>query len=165
MKLLLFFLSSHGCRDGRCRAGGCFDCATRPACFGAAFLSLHPTQYAKTLTARLQASGARAYLVNTGWNGAGERISLARTRSIISHILSGEIDDADQQILPIFGLSFPTNLGDMGKDILDPRTSHPSEADWQLQAKELAKLFITNFQKFTDNDAGKALVSVGPQLS
>lgn len=138
---------------------------TFSACFGAAFLSLHPTQYAKTLTARLQASGARVYLVNTGWNGAGERISLARTRSIISHILSGEIDDADQQILPIFGLSFPTNLGDMGKDILDPRTSHPSEADWQLQAKELAKLFITNFQKFTDNDAGKALVSVGPQLS
>jgi len=79
--------------------------------------------------------------------------------------LSGEIDQAEQQKLPLFGLSMPTSLGDMGAEVLDPRTSYSSEADWQMRAEELAQLFVTNFQKFTDNDAGKALVSAGPQLS
>ena len=151
------------------KLGGTERGITRPtpafsACFGAAFLSLHPTKYAETLTARLHASGARVYLVNTGWNGSGDRISLACTRSIISQILSGEIDAAAQTSLPVFGLSMPIALGDMRQDILDPRASYASEADWQERAEELAQLFIQNFKKFTDTDSGKALISAGPHV-
>ena len=135
------------------------------ACFGAAFLALHPTKYAETLTARIHASSARVYLVNTGWNGTGERISLAHTRTIISQILSGKIDVAAQSTLPVFGLSMPIALANVSSDILDPRGSYLSESDWQERAEELARLFIQNFTKFTDTDTGKALISGGPHLA
>lgn len=137
---------------------------TFSACFGAAFLSLHPTQYAEVLIKRMQAAGAKAYLVNTGWNGTGKRISIKDTRGIIDAILNGELDKADSFTLPIFSLAIPTALPGVDSQILDPRNTYPSPQQWQEKAEQLAKLFITNFEKYTDTPAGIALVSAGPKL-
>ncbi|NKI75672.1 phosphoenolpyruvate carboxykinase (ATP) [Dickeya sp. CFBP 2040] len=137
---------------------------TFSACFGAAFLTLHPTQYAEVLVKRMQAAGAKAYLVNTGWNGTGKRISIKDTRGIIDAILSGSIDDAETQTLPIFNLSIPTALPGVDPAILDPRDTYASEAQWKEKARDLAQRFVTNFDKYTDTPAGAALVSAGPAL-
>lgn len=137
---------------------------TFSACFGAAFLTLHPTQYSDVLVKRMEAAGAKAYLVNTGWNGSGKRISLKDTRAIINAILAGELDDVETETLPVFNLQMPTTLAQVDDAILDPRRSWPDEAAWQEAAQGLAQRFITNFEKYTDNDAGKALVQAGPQL-
>ncbi|RLM25150.1 phosphoenolpyruvate carboxykinase (ATP) [Brenneria alni] len=137
---------------------------TFSACFGAAFLSLHPTQYAEVLVKRMKAAGAQAYLVNTGWNGTGKRISIKDTRGIIDAILNGSIDDAEMQTLPIFDLAIPTSLPGVDPDILDPRDTYANQAQWQEKAEDLAKRFITNFDKYTDAPAGAALVTAGPKL-
>ena len=136
---------------------------TFSACFGAAFLALHPTQYAEVLVKRMQAAGAKAYLVNTGWNGTGKRISIKDTRGIIDAILNGSIDDAETQTLPIFDLSIPTALPGVDPTILDPRDTYASPAQWEEKAHDLAQRFITNFDKYTDTPAGAALVSAGPK--
>lgn len=136
---------------------------TFSACFGAAFLSLHPTAYADVLAKRMHAAGARAYLVNTGWNGSGKRISLKDTRAIINAILRGDIDDAPTATLPVFNLSIPTALPGVDGAILDPRTTYASVDEWRAKADDLAQRFIENFSKFTDTTAGVALVSAGPQ--
>lgn len=137
---------------------------TFSACFGKAFLTLHPTQYAEVLVKRMRASGARAYMVNTGWNGTGQRISLKDTRAIIDSILDGSIDDAPATSLPIFNLDIPTALPGVDSDILDPRRTYADTADWDEKARHLAKLFIDNFVSFTDTQAGQKLVAAGPQL-
>ena len=137
---------------------------TFSACFGAAFLSLHPTQYADVLQQRMAASGARAYLVNTGWNGKGERISLKNTRAIIDAILSGALDEGETHRLPIFNLAMPRHIAGIDDAILDPRSSYDDIAIWQDRATDLAGLFVDNFTKFTDTEAGKALLTAGPQL-
>ncbi|ATM94090.1 phosphoenolpyruvate carboxykinase [Yersinia frederiksenii] len=137
---------------------------TFSACFGAAFLSLHPTQYAEVLVKRMQAVGAQAYLVNTGWNGTGKRISIKDTRGIIDAILNGEIDKAETFTLPIFDLAVPTSLPGVNPDILDPRDTYADVAQWQEKAEDLAKRFTTNFDKYTDTPAGAALVSAGPKI-
>ena len=137
---------------------------TFSACFGAAFLSLHPTQYAEVLVKRMQAAGAQAYLVNTGWNGTGKRISIKDTRAIIDAILNGSLDDAETFRLPMFDLAIPTELPGVDTRILDPRNTYASPEQWQEKANALAKLFIENFEKYTDTPAGEALVSAGPKL-
>ena len=137
---------------------------TFSACFGAAFLTLHPTQYSDVLVKRMEAAEAQAYLVNTGWNGSGKRISLKETRAIINAVLAGELDDVETETLPVFNLQMPTSLAQVDDAILDPRRSWQDEAAWQQAAQDLAQRFITNFEKYTDNDAGKALVQAGPQL-
>ncbi|AHM71520.1 phosphoenolpyruvate carboxykinase (ATP) [Yersinia hibernica] len=137
---------------------------TFSACFGAAFLSLHPTQYAEVLVKRMQAVGAQAYLVNTGWNGTGKRISIKDTRGIIDAILNGEIDKAETFTLPIFDLAVPTSLPGVNPEILDPRDTYADVAQWQEKAEDLAKRFTTNFDKYTDTPAGAALVSAGPKI-
>ena len=134
------------------------------ACYGAAFLLLHPTQYAEVLAKRMQAVGAKAYLVNTGWNGTGKRISLPETRAIIDAILDGSIEDAPSAEIPIFNMSVPTELPGVTSGILDPRNTYAAPEDWQEKAEKLAGLFIDNFAKFTDTDEGKSLVAAGPQL-
>ena len=134
------------------------------ACYGAAFLLLHPTQYAEVLAKRMQAVGAKAYLVNTGWNGTGKRISLPETRAIIDAILDGSIEDAPSAEIPIFNMSVPTELPGVTSGILDPRNTYAAPEDWQEKAEKLAGLFIDNFEKFTDTDEGKSLVAAGPQL-
>ncbi|MCG3463408.1 phosphoenolpyruvate carboxykinase (ATP) [Xenorhabdus bovienii] len=137
---------------------------TFSACFGAAFLSLHPTQYAEVLVKRMQASGAKAYLVNTGWNGTGKRISIKDTRAIIDAILNGDIEDVDTIELPIFDLAVPTALPGVETGILDPRNTYADKSEWDVKAKDLAQRFVDNFDKYTDTAAGAALVKAGPNL-
>ena len=128
-------------------------------------MSLHPTQYAEVLVKRMEAAGAEAYLVNTGWNGTGKRISIKATRAIIDAILDGSIEDAEFVQLPYFNLSMPTALtGVEDSDILDPRNTYDDKEEWDLRARDLAKRFVANFEKFTDTDNGKALVDAGPKL-
>ncbi|WP_289997048.1 phosphoenolpyruvate carboxykinase (ATP) [Photorhabdus laumondii] len=137
---------------------------TFSACFGAAFLTLHPTQYAEVLVKRMQAAGAKAYLVNTGWNGTGKRISIKDTRGIIDAILNGDIEETDTITLPIFDLAVPTALPGVDTDILDPRKTYADKSQWEEKAKDLAHRFVDNFDKYTDTPAGEALVKAGPKL-
>ncbi|CRL65103.1 phosphoenolpyruvate carboxykinase (ATP) [Proteus penneri] len=136
---------------------------TFSACFGAAFLSLHPTQYAEVLVKRMQASGAKAYLVNTGWNGTGKRISIKDTRAIIDAILNGDIDKAPTKTLPVFDLEIPTALPGVNSEILDPRDTYADKTQWDTKADDLADRFVKNFDKYTDTPAGQALTKVGPK--
>lgn len=136
---------------------------TFSACFGAAFLTLHPTQYAEVLVKRMQSAGAQAYLVNTGWNGSGKRISIKDTRAIIDAIISGELDNAETTTLPVFNLAVPVALTGVNARILDPRNTWATAAQWEEKAQHLATLFVDNFEKYTDTPAGAALVSAGPQ--
>ena len=137
---------------------------TFSACFGAAFLTLHPTQYADVLVKRMKAAGAKAYLVNTGWNGTGKRISIKNTRAIIDAIISGDIDKAAKHTLPVFNLAIPHELPGVDSHILDPRNTYDNVAQWQEKAEDLAGRFINNFDKYTDTPAGQALISAGPSL-
>lgn len=137
---------------------------TFSACFGNAFLTLHPTQYAEVLVKRMEAAGAEAYLVNTGWNGTGKRISIQDTRTIIDAILDGSIDDAEMHTLPIFNLNVPKHLNGVNADLLDPRQSYTDPLQWESKAEDLAKRFIDNFEKYTDTLEGQVLVQAGPQL-
>jgi len=137
---------------------------TFSACFGKAFLSLHPTKYAEELSKRMEAAGSKAYLVNTGWNGTGNRISIEATRGIIDAILDGSIEDAETTVVPMFNLNIPTALNGVDSAILDPRATYESAEQWQQGAAKLAKLFVDNFIQYTDTPSGQALVSAGPQL-
>lgn len=137
---------------------------TFSACFGKAFLSLHPTKYADELAKRMAASGATAYLVNTGWNGFGERISIKATRAIIDSILDGSIDQAESREIPIFNLRVPAVLNGVDSSLLDPRNTYKDSAAWAVKAEELAELFIDNFAQYTDTPSGLELVASGPTL-
>jgi phosphoenolpyruvate carboxykinase (ATP) len=137
---------------------------TFSSCFGAAFLTLHPTRYGEELVKRMEASGATAYLVNTGWNGTGERISIKDTRAIIDAILNGELDAAPTRTIPVFNLAVPQSLTGVAEGILDPRQTYADASEWESKAESLAARFIENFEKFTDTEAGRALVAAGPQL-
>jgi phosphoenolpyruvate carboxykinase (ATP) len=137
---------------------------TFSACFGNAFLALHPTKYAVELVKRMEASGAKAYLVNTGWNGTGKRISIKDTRAIIDAILDGSIDKAPTKMISYFNLEVPTELEGVNSGILDPRDTYQNPADWDRKAKDLAQKFIDNFVKYTDTEEGKRLVTAGPSL-
>ena len=138
---------------------------TFSACFGKAFLSLHPTKYADELAKRMASSGATAYLVNTGWNGSGERISIQATRAIIDAILDGSIDTATTTTIPMFNLRIPTALPGVETQLLDPRKTYDNEDQWTTEAEKLARLFIDNFIQYTDTDSGLDLVSAGPEIT
>lgn len=137
---------------------------TFSACFGEAFLTLHPTKYGEELVKKMEEHKAEAYLVNTGWNGTGKRISIQDTRGIIDRILDGSIEKAPTKKTPIFNFEIPTKLEGVHDEILDPRDTYEDVEVWNGKAKKLAKLFIENFDKYTDNEEGKALVAAGPQL-
>ncbi len=137
---------------------------TFSACFGKAFLSLHPTKYGEELVKKMEEHNATAYMVNTGWNGTGKRISIKDTRAIIDRILDGSIEKAETTIVPIYNFAVPTALEGVDTNILDPRNTYADAAEWEVKAKDLAGLFIKNFELYTNNDAGKALVKAGPQL-
>ena len=132
--------------------------------FGEAFLTLHPTAYSKTLIGKMKEHGAKAYLVNTGWNGTGKRISLKDTRAIIDAIIDGSIESAPKQTIPVLNLEIPTALPNVSEGILDPRNTYASASEWEAKAKDLAAKYIANFEKYTDNEEGKRLVPAGPQL-
>ena len=127
-------------------------------------MSLHPTQYADELGKRMEASGAQAYLVNTGWNGTGSRISIKATRAIIDAILDGSIDDCETTVIPTFNLRVPTALSGVETHLLDPRNTYDNVEEWQEKADDLARLFIKNFAQYTDTQSGLELVSAGPTV-
>ncbi len=137
---------------------------TFSACFGNAFLTLHPTKYAEVLVKRMEAAGAEAYLVNTGWNGSGKRISIKDTRAIIDAILDGSIEKAQTKNIPIFNLEVPVSLSNVDDEILDPRDTYVDPLQWESKARDLGERFVKNFAQYTDNEEGKALVAAGPQL-
>ncbi len=132
--------------------------------FGEAFLTLHPTMYSKTLIGKMKEHGAKAYLVNTGWNGTGKRISLKDTRAIIDAIIDGSIDKAEKATIPVMNLEIPTSLPNVSEGILDPRDTYASAAEWEEKARDLAARYIKNFDQYCDTEEGKRLVAAGPQL-
>ena len=158
-----YFLSGFTAKLAGTERGITEPTPTFSACFGAAFLSLHPTKYAEVLVGRMEAAGAEAYLVNTGWNGTGKRISIKDTRGIIDAILDGSIEKAEMGELPIFNLAIPKALPNVDPAILDPRDTYADKAQWQTKAVDLADRFVKNFVKYTTNDEGKALVAAGPK--
>ena len=159
-----YFLSGFTAKLAGTERGITEPTPTFSACFGQAFLELHPTKYAEELVKRMQQSGAKAYLVNTGWNGTGKRISIKDTRGIIDAILDGAILKAPTKKLPIFDFEIPTELPGVDPKILDPRDTYANPEEWIVKAKDLAERFIKNFKKYENNAAGKALVAAGPQL-
>ena len=138
---------------------------TFSACFGKAFLSLHPTKYGEELVKKMEQNQAKAYMVNTGWNGTGKRISIKDTRAIIDAILDGSIENAATKIVPVFNFQVPTSLHNVNPSILDPRQTYENATDWNTKANNLASLFIKNFEQYTDNEQGKSLVEAGPHYN
>ncbi|MBQ6467604.1 MAG: phosphoenolpyruvate carboxykinase (ATP) [Clostridia bacterium] len=159
-----YFLSGFTAKLAGTERGITEPTPTFSACFGQAFLELHPTKYAEELVKRMEASGAKAYLVNTGWNGSGKRISIKDTRGIIDAILNGAINNAPTKTIPYFNFEIPTVLEGVDTGILDTRDTYADASEWDAKAKDLAGRFINNFKKYEGNEAGKALVAAGPQL-
>ena len=159
-----YFLSGFTAKLAGTERGITEPTPTFSACFGQAFLELHPTKYAEELVKKMEKSGAKAYLVNTGWNGPGKRISIRDTRGIIDAILDGSILKAPTKKMPIFDFEVPTELPGVDPKILDPRDTYTNVEDWNVKAKDLAARFIKNFNKYENNAAGKALVAAGPKL-
>ncbi len=158
-----YFLSGFTAKLAGTERGITEPTPTFSACFGQAFLELHPTKYGEELVKKMQKSGAKAYLVNTGWNGTGKRISIKDTRGIIDAILSGDVLKAPTKKIPIFDFEVPTELPGVDPAILDPRDTYGDASEWEEKAKDLANRFVKNFEKYTGNDAGKALVAAGPK--
>ena len=159
-----YFLSGFTAKLAGTERGITEPTPTFSACFGQAFLELHPTKYAEELVKKMEANGSKAYLVNTGWNGTGKRISIKDTRGIIDAILDGSISKAETKTIPYFNFEVPTELPGVDTNILDPRNTYADAAQWEEKAKDLASRFVKNFAKYEGNEAGKALVSAGPQL-
>ena len=160
-----YFLSGFTAKLAGTERGITEPTPTFSACFGQAFLELHPTKYAEELVKRMEKSGAKAYLVNTGWNGTGKRISIRDTRGIIDAILDGSIKTAPTKTIPMFNFEVPTELPGVDPAILDPRDTYECACQWEEKAKDLAARFQKNFVKYTaGNAAGQALVAAGPQL-
>ena len=127
-------------------------------------MCIRDSKYGEELVKKMQKSGAKAYLVNTGWNGTGKRISIKDTRGIIDAILDGSILKAETKTIPYFNFEVPTALPGVDSGILDPRDTYADVAEWETKAKDLASRFVKNFVKYTGNDAGKALVAAGPKV-
>ncbi|MCR5487363.1 MAG: phosphoenolpyruvate carboxykinase (ATP) [Lachnospiraceae bacterium] len=159
-----YFLSGFTAKLAGTERGITEPTPTFSACFGQAFLELHPTKYGEELVKKMKKSGAKAYLVNTGWNGTGKRISIKDTRGIIDAILNGDVNKAPTKKIPIFNFEVPTELPGVDPAILDPRDTYADASQWEEKAKDLAGRFIKNFAKYEGNDAGKALVAAGPKL-
>jgi phosphoenolpyruvate carboxykinase (ATP) len=159
-----YFLSGFTAKLAGTERGVVEPTPTFSSCFGAAFLSLHPTKYAEELVKRMQKVGAKAYLVNTGWNGTGKRVSIKDTRAIIDAILDDSISQAPTKKIPYFNLEIPTKLHGVNTNVLDSRDTYSNPSEWDTKAKDLAEKFVHNFTKFTGNDLGKSLVSAGPKV-
>ena len=157
-----YFLSGFTAKLAGTERGITEPTPTFSACFGQAFLELHPTKYAEELVKKMEKSGAKAYLVNTGWNGTGKRISIRDTRGIIDAILNGSIETAPTKVIPHFNFEVPTELPGVDSHILDPRDTYADASVWEEKAKDLAGRFVKNFKKYENNEAGKALVAAGP---
>ncbi|MCF6129260.1 phosphoenolpyruvate carboxykinase (ATP) [Flavobacterium sp. AS60] len=159
-----YFLSGFTAKLAGTERGITEPTPTFSACFGKAFLTLHPTKYGEELVKKMEQNQAKAYMVNTGWNGTGKRISIKDTRAIIDAILDGSIENAATKTVPVFNLEVPMSLHDVNSSILDPRDTYENASDWNSKANNLALLFIKNFEQYTDNEKGTSLVKAGPQL-
>ena len=159
-----YFLSGFTAKLAGTERGVTEPTPTFSACFGKAFLTLHPTKYGEELVKKMEQHNAQAYMVNTGWNGTGKRISIKDTRAIIDAILDGSIEKAETKLIPMFNFEVPTSLHDVNPAILDPRDTYTNAAEWTEKAKHLASLFVKNFEQYTDNAEGLNLVKAGPQL-
>jgi phosphoenolpyruvate carboxykinase (ATP) len=159
-----YFLSGFTAKLAGTERGITEPTPTFSACFGKAFLTLHPTKYGEELVKKMEQNQAKAYMVNTGWNGTGKRISIKDTRAIIDAILDGSIENAATTTVPVFNLEVPTSLHDVNSSILDPRDTYENASDWNAKATDLASRFIKNFEQYTDNEQGKSLVKAGPEL-
>jgi phosphoenolpyruvate carboxykinase (ATP) len=158
-----YFLSGFTAKLAGTERGITEPTPTFSACFGQAFLELPPTKYAEELVKKMEKNGAKAYLVNTGWNGTGKRISIRDTRGIIDAILNGSINKAPTKKLPHFDFEIPTELPGVDTRILDPRDTYADASEWEKKAVDLAGRFVKNFAKYEGNAAGKALVAAGPK--
>jgi phosphoenolpyruvate carboxykinase (ATP) len=158
-----YFLSGFTAKLAGTERGVTEPTPTFSACFGKAFLTLHPTKYGEELVKKMEQHNAQAYMVNTGWNGTGKRISIKDTRAIIDAILDGSIEKAETKLIPIFNFEVPTTLHDVDASILDPRNTYSDASEWNAKAKDLASRFIANFKQYTDNAEGESLVKAGPQ--
>lgn len=159
-----YFLSGFTAKLAGTERGITEPTPTFSACFGKAFLTLHPTKYGEELVKKMEQNQAKAYMVNTGWNGTGKRISIKDTRAIIDAILDGSIENAETKMVPVFNLEVPTSLHDVNSSILDPRDTYENVSEWNKKANDLASLFVKNFAQYTDNEEGHSLVKAGPQL-
>lgn len=159
-----YFLSGFTAKLAGTERGVTEPTPTFSACFGKAFLSLHPTKYGEELVKKMEQHNATAYMVNTGWNGTGKRISIKDTRAIIDSILDGSIENAETKVIPMFNFSVPTSLNNVDSKILDPRDTYADASEWNTKAENLAGLFVKNFVQYTDNEEGQNLVKAGPQL-
>ena len=159
-----YFLSGFTAKLAGTERGVTKPTPTFSACFGKAFLSLHPTQYGQELVKKMEEHKATAYMVNTGWNGTGKRISIKDTRAIIDRILDGSLENVESQIIPVFDLEIPLSLNEVNTDILDPRKTYADDQQWTIKAQDLASKFINNFVQYTHNEEGASLVKAGPQL-
>ena len=159
-----YFLSGFTAKLAGTERGITEPTPTFSACFGQAFLELHPTKYAEELVKKMEENGSKAYLVNTGWNGTGKRISIKDTRGIIDAILDGSIEKAETKVVPFFNFEVPTELPGVDTNILDPRNTYADASEWEVKAKDLAGSLIKKFAKYEGNEAGKVLVAAGPQL-
>ena len=158
-----YFLSGYTSKVAGTERGITEPTPTFSACFGQPFLELHPSKYAEELVKHMKITGAKAYLVNTGWNGSGKRISIRDTRGIIDAILNGEVNKASTKIIPIFNLEVPTSLPGVDSKILDPRDTYLDKKVWEDKAKDLANRFKKNFHKYETDKSGKILLKHGPQ--
>ena len=159
-----YFLSGFTAKLAGTERGITEPTPTFSACFGQPFLELHPTKYAEELVKKMEKNGAKAYLINTGWNGTGKRISIKDTRGIVDAVLSGAINKCETKVIPFFNFEVPVELEGVATEILDPRDTYANAEEWNTKAKDLAERFIKNFHKYETNEAGKALVAAGPQL-
>ncbi|WP_293896590.1 phosphoenolpyruvate carboxykinase (ATP) [Flavobacterium sp.] len=159
-----YFLSGFTAKLAGTERGITEPTPTFSACFGKAFLTLHPTKYGEELVKKMEKNQAKAYMVNTGWNGTGKRISIKDTRAIIDAILDGSIENAETKTVPVFNLEVPTSLHDVNSSILDPRDTYENVTDWNKKASNLASLFVKNFEQYIDNEEGQSLIKAGPQL-
>ena len=159
-----YFLSGFTAKLAGTERGITEPTPTFSACFGQPFLELHPTKYAEELVKKMEKNGAKAYLINTGWNGTGKRISIKDTRGIVDAVLSGAINKCETKVIPFFNFEVPVELEGVATEILDPRDTYANAEEWDTKAKDLAERFIKNFHKYETNEAGKALVAAGPQL-
>jgi phosphoenolpyruvate carboxykinase (ATP) len=159
-----YFLSGFTAKLAGTERGVTEPTPTFSACFGKAFLSLHPTKYGEELVKKMEQHHATAYMVNTGWNGTGKRISIKDTRAIIDAILDGSIEKATTKLIPVFNFEVPTALHDVNPTILDPRDTYADTSEWNTKANDLASRFIANFVQYTDNEQGQSLIKAGPHL-
>jgi len=162
---MYYFLSGYTAKVAGTERGVTEPQATFSSCFGAVFLVWHPTKYAEMLGRLIDEHKVAVWLVNTGWSGGaygvGKRMKLGHTRSMVHGVLDGKLDGIATRTDPVFGLAIPQTVPGVPNEVLDPRGTWTDAAAYDAQAKQLAQMFRTNFEKFGSVSA--AIRAAGPQ--